>query len=118
MVGKMQPVAFTSEAQLAAMKENPGGNHLMWGEPLPHHNDIPLYAEREISSEGWQDFKSAPTDKAIWLAHVSGLMEPAVAVKTTSGMSIAFWKNIYTDLPVQWRPTHWHHLPDFPTTKL
>jgi hypothetical protein len=44
------PIAFTSKSQLEAMKDNPGGNHVMWGEPLPHHNDIPLYAEQDVSS--------------------------------------------------------------------
>jgi predicted transcriptional regulator len=45
-----KPVAFTSPAQLEAMKQNPGGNHLMWGEPMLHHDDVALYAETDVSA--------------------------------------------------------------------
>jgi hypothetical protein len=41
--GSGHPIAYTSQDQLDRMAENPGGNFLMWGEPLPHHQDIPLY---------------------------------------------------------------------------
>jgi hypothetical protein len=37
------PIAFTSQEQLDRMAEEPGFNHVMWGEPLPYHGDIPLY---------------------------------------------------------------------------
>lgn len=41
--GQAQPVAYTSQPQLDRMAKEPGNNHIMWGEPLPHHADIPLY---------------------------------------------------------------------------
>jgi hypothetical protein len=41
------PVAYTSSHQLERLAKDPGGNYVMWGEPMPHHGDIPLYtAER------------------------------------------------------------------------
>ena len=39
-----EPVVWTTHAQLQRAKDNPSANVLMWGEPLPHHPDIPLYA--------------------------------------------------------------------------
>lgn len=39
-----KPVAWTSAAQLERAVSNPGDNLIMWGEPLPYHGDIPLYA--------------------------------------------------------------------------
>ena len=42
-MSKPTPVAWTSAAQLKMLKEQPSHNHRMWGEPLPYHDDIPLY---------------------------------------------------------------------------
>lgn len=39
-----EPVAYTSEMQLKRMAKDPGQNYVMWGEWLPYHHDIPLYA--------------------------------------------------------------------------
>ncbi|ENN89113.1 hypothetical protein RHSP_01122 [Rhizobium freirei PRF 81] len=39
-----EPVAWTTREQLQKVKDNPGANIIMWGEPLPYHPDIPLYA--------------------------------------------------------------------------
>lgn len=38
-----QPAAYTSKSNLDRLREDPGRNSVMWGEPLPHHEDIPLY---------------------------------------------------------------------------
>ncbi|RVO55183.1 hypothetical protein CN090_04510 [Sinorhizobium meliloti] len=38
-----EPVAWTSQEQLDKAKKSPGDNVLMWGEPFPYHDDIPLY---------------------------------------------------------------------------
>jgi hypothetical protein len=38
-----KPIAYTSQEQLDRMAKAPGNNFVMWGEPLPYHNDIPLY---------------------------------------------------------------------------
>lgn len=43
IAGDNRPVAWTSQEQLDKAKKFPGHNVLMWGEPLPYHNDIPLY---------------------------------------------------------------------------
>jgi hypothetical protein len=39
-----EPVAWTTQAQLDGIK-GAGNNAVMWGEPLPYHPDIPLYAQ-------------------------------------------------------------------------
>lgn len=44
----VRPTAYTSYAQLEKMFRDPGQNYVMWGEPLPHHNDIPLYRENDL----------------------------------------------------------------------
>lgn len=69
-----------------------------------------ILAERERG--GWQDIVSAPKDQtSIWLGHVGGLTVPAYFRRTGSG----FWTELYTNLPVSWRPTHWRPLPTPPT---
>jgi hypothetical protein len=61
----------------------------------------------------WQDISTAPKDQtSVWLGHISGLMVPAYFRRVGSG----FWAELYTSLPVSWRPTHWQHLPKPPIT--
>lgn len=38
-----EPIGYTSQAQIDKVKENPGANFIIWGEPLPYHDDIPLF---------------------------------------------------------------------------
>jgi hypothetical protein len=38
-----QPAAYTSKNNLDRLREQPSRNSVMWGEPLPHHEDVPLY---------------------------------------------------------------------------
>lgn len=49
-MSEQKPVAWTSAAQLKRMAEQPSHNHRMWGEPLPYHDDIPLYHASAITS--------------------------------------------------------------------
>lgn len=46
---KQEPVAWTTQAQLDGIKGT-GNNAVMWGEPLPYHPDIPLYASPVIGA--------------------------------------------------------------------
>lgn len=45
-----EAVAWTTQTQLDALKASPGGNHIMWGEPLPYHPDTPLFAAPVFAS--------------------------------------------------------------------
>ncbi len=68
----------------------------------------------QLRAMDWQDIETAPIGEAIWVGHTAGLSYLAIAVKTTTNAAGFFWKNIYADLPIQWRPTHWRPLPSLP----
>jgi hypothetical protein len=76
---------------------------------------IPLHAPIEAGNggDGWQDMSSAPKDdRAVWLGHECGFMEPAYFNRAGNG----FWVNHYTGLPVQWKPRFWQRIPAPPST--
>lgn len=50
-MSEINPVAWTNEGQMKRAKEDPGGNVIMWGEPLPYHNDIALCRHDEAMAE-------------------------------------------------------------------
>jgi hypothetical protein len=73
------------------------------------HVGLAILAERD----GWQDIGTAPKDGSpVWVAHTCGWMDPAYFRHAGKG----FWVNIYTRLPVEWRPSHWRTLPKPPVS--
>lgn len=43
-----EPIGYTSQAQIDKVKDNPGANFIIWGEPLPYHDDIPLFPHPQV----------------------------------------------------------------------
>jgi hypothetical protein len=61
----------------------------------------------------WRDIGTAPKDgTSVWVAHTCGWKEPAYFRMAGKG----FWVNLYTRLPIEWRPSHWMPLPPPPIT--
>ena len=50
-MSEIKPVAWTSKSQLSLARDKPGDNVIMWGEPLPHHDDIALCRHDEAMVE-------------------------------------------------------------------
>lgn len=124
-----RPVAWTSQAQLDRMQRNPGGNHIMWGEPLPYHNDIPLFSRPQSTEaaarDGWMPIETAPKDRTKILA-VEALLhvweDDEGNEKSRPGdCEVVFWSEraegwIGFGLVLSsFAPTHWMPLPDSPT---
>lgn len=61
------------------------------------------------NGDGWNDDMSkAPRDGTmLWLGHECGFMEPSYFKSAGNG----FWVNRYTQLPIQWTPRFWQHIP-------
>lgn len=59
----------------------------------------------------WQPIDTVPKDDvSVWLGHECGFMEPAYFKQAAGG----FWVNLYSGLPVQWKPRFWMPLPTPP----
>lgn len=61
----------------------------------------------------WNTIGSAPQDgTSVWIGHDSGLMVPAFFRTTIADRG--YWVELYSGLPVQWRPMFWQPLPKPP----
>lgn len=115
-MAETRAVAWTTQAQLDKFKIEPGCNAVMWGEPLPHHPDIPLYAEPKRE---WQPIETAPQDWSDVL-----LFDPEYPNdhrKVFEGYfdaDLECWRSADTSLRQEIFPTHWQPLPDSPTNAL
>ncbi|QIG68679.1 hypothetical protein EVB67_029 [Rhizobium phage RHph_TM3_3_14B] len=67
-----EPVAWTTQAQLDGIKGT-GNNGIMWGEPLPYHPDIPLYAH-PVEAQG---------DKRV---DIERLTRPIIGIENRTGL--------------------------------
>lgn len=112
-----EPVAWTTQAQIDKFKVDPGCNAVMWGEPLPHHPDIPLYAAHS-APDGWQRIDSAPKHQNV-LVWREDAGEPWVAQFTDATFYDAengdpddeAWFDLAGRYEGVEAPTHWRPLP-------
>lgn len=75
-----------------------------------------LQAAAETMREWNSDMEAVPSYKTIWVAteyngYGTGLMEPAYCKALKDA-----WFNAYTDMPIEWKPTHWRPSPAPPNT--